>query len=285
MLTLKSNWTCSYCSKILKDPYLSEEETSLKQNLEEPIRKFFGFYEKFIQNRTKLDMDVFNHFQELRFKIDEHRERLKEKIDDVALEMIEQTKKCKAEYLKKVKENLLLSSSFGESKSLDKDLEEIEETFRQPNLLIETIREMQQKQEESLKEIQSKLNEINQVKVDLKAKNEFEPNLTLLNQELSSSSLSSSFFGSIKLNNNCSNTDPFKSQILTGNQPNELIKLCEFSPNDKWSLLYRGTRDGFGARAFHTRCDGHSNTLTIFKAKESQFLFGGFTTVSWDSSC
>ena len=31
-------------------------------------------------------------------------------------------------------------------------------------------------------------------------------------------------------------------------------------------------------------CDGHSNTLTILKAKESQFIFGGFTAVQWDSS-
>ena len=171
MLKSKANWTCSYCSKILKDPillpcednicrqhlkekdvvkqnaiicvkckenfpikghefksnktlkqliedksYLSEEERNLKKNLEESIRKFFGFFDEFIQNRTKLDMDVFNHFQELRFKIDEHRERLKAKIDDVALEMIEQTKKCEAEYLKEVtlKENLL--SSFDESR-------------------------------------------------------------------------------------------------------------------------------------------------------------------------
>ena len=125
------------------------------------------------------------------------------------------------------------------------ELEEIEEFFRNPNLLIQSIRDMQQRQEESLKDIQLQLNEINQVKVDLKAANEFKPNLTLLNQE---SSFSSSFFGSMKLNN-CSNTDPFKSQILTGNQPNELVKLCEFSPNDKWTLLYRGTRNGFAAKA------------------------------------
>jgi hypothetical protein len=44
---------------------------------------------------------------------------------------------------------------------------------------------MQQRQEESLKEIQLKVSEINQVQVDLKATNEFEPNLTLLNQQLS----------------------------------------------------------------------------------------------------
>ncbi len=70
--------------------------------------------------------------------------------------MIEQTKKCEAEYLKSLKEKLLLSS-FDHSKSLDKDLEEIEEYFRNPNLLIQSIKEMQQRQEESLKEYQLKL--------------------------------------------------------------------------------------------------------------------------------
>ncbi len=63
-----------------------------------------------------------------------------------------------------------------------------------------------------------------------------------------------------------------------------MIDLCEFSTYDKWSLLYRGTRDGFGAKDFHSKCDGHSNTLTILKAKESEFIFGGFTRVSWESS-
>jgi hypothetical protein len=84
--------------------------------------------------------------------------------------------------------------------------------------------------------------------------------------------------------NNCSNADPFKSQILTGNQPNELIKLCEFSPNDKWKLLYRGTRDGFDSNDFHSRCDNKSPTLSICKAHDSSYIFGGFRTVSWDCS-
>jgi hypothetical protein len=35
----------------------------------------------------------------------------------------------------------------------------------------------------------------------------------------------------------------------------ELIKVCEFSPNDKWSLLYRGTRDGFDSSDFHSKSD------------------------------
>jgi hypothetical protein len=121
---------------------------------------------------------------------------------------------------------------------------------------------------------------MNQVKDHLTATNEFQPNLSLFDQEEETS-----LFGSIKLYESQSNMNSFKSQILTDErQMSELIDLCEFSPNDKWSLLYRGTRDGFGAKDFHSKCDGHSNTLTIFKAKESKFVFGGFTTVSWDKS-
>ena len=67
-------------------------------------------------------------------------------------------------------------------------------------------------------------------------------------------------------------------------QPSELIQLCEFTSNDKWTLLYRGTRDGFGAVDLHSKCDNHSNTLTIIKANDSSFIFGGFTSIGWDSS-
>ena len=94
--------------------------------------------------------------------------------------------------------------------------------------------------------------------------NEFKPNL----------SFSQDWFGQLNLNE-YSRNDPFKSLILSGNQPSELIKLCEFSLKDKWTLLYRGTRDGFGANDFHSKCDGNSNTLTILKAHGSSYIFGG----------
>ena len=48
--------------------YLSGEEISLKHELEESLRKFFTFYDEFSQNRTKLNMDVYNHFHEMRFQ-------------------------------------------------------------------------------------------------------------------------------------------------------------------------------------------------------------------------
>jgi len=68
----------------------------------------------------------------------------------------------------------------------------------------------------------------------------------------------------------------FKSQILTDiEQSIMFIDLCEFSTNDKWSLWYRATRDGFGSNDFHSNSDNHSNTLTMFKVKQRSCFFGG----------
>jgi len=152
---------------------------------------------------------------------------------------------------------------YNDSKSLKHDLNQIEDTFRHLNLLIQTIKDMQQKQETALNEIQSKLNEITIVKDHLTATNYFHPTFSLFNQEEETS-----LFGSNKLRQ-YSDMNSFKSQILTYlKQSIMLLKLCEFSRNDEWSLLYRGTRDGFGSYDFHSNCDGHSSTLTIFKAKQ-----------------
>jgi hypothetical protein len=262
--------------KLIEDQtHLSEDEINLKQKLEVSVRKFYLLYDEFAQNKNKIESDVFDHFQEMRFQVDEQREELKNKIDEIALAMIDQIKKCEESLSKNLKENF---SSFDETKSLENEFNQIEDTFRDPSILIETIKGIQQKHEESLKEIQFKLNQMHQVKDDLKATNDFKPNLSSFQQN------ETSLFGSIRLNAYWLNMNSFKSHILNGErQMSELLKLCEFSPNDKWSLLYRGTRDGFGAKDFHSKCDGHSNTLTIFKAKGSSYIFGGYTTVKWES--
>ncbi len=75
----KSNRTLK--KLIASQSCLSEQEISLKQKLVFSIRKFFEFYGELHQKKTKLESDVFDHFQEMRFQIDEHREKLKERID------------------------------------------------------------------------------------------------------------------------------------------------------------------------------------------------------------
>jgi hypothetical protein len=52
---------------------------------------------------------------------------------------------------------------------------------------------------------------------------------------------------------------------------------------EKWfSLLWRGSRDGFNGYEFHWRCDGYSNTLIVILDTKGN-IFGGFTPVEWES--
>ena len=61
----------------------------------------------------------------------------------------------------------------------------------------------------------------------------------------------------------------------------ELLK-NRYLNGKKWSLLYQGSRDGFEASNFHTRCDGCPKTLTIVKSSNGN-IFGGYTRVPWQS--
>ena len=251
--------------------YLSDEEISLKEKIEESMKVFYKMYEEFILNKTKLDLDGHNHFQEVRRQIDLYREQLKKKIDDIYMEMIEKTKEAEVSYLKSLKEKLDTCLKPIETKSIELDIQELNETFRDPNILIESIREIQIKQEKAIEQFQSNLNEVNKLKSNLKSLNEFvKPNL----------SYDKDLFGQLKLNGYFS-FDPFKSVILMGQQPSELMKLCEFNQTNRFKLLYRASRDGFSSNDFHSKCDGHSNTLTIYKA--NGFIFGGFTSACWQS--
>jgi hypothetical protein len=77
--------------------------------------------------------------------------------------------------------------------------------------------------------------------------------------------------------------DLFKSTILSPQEFIELNSLCEFAADQKWKLLYRGGFDGFGSSAFHSKCDGKHNTLTIIKSTMG-YVFGGYTNSFWDQS-
>ena len=49
------------------------------------------------------------------------------------------------------------------------------------------------------------------------------------------------------------------------------------------TLLFTTNTNGDSAKNFHSRCDSHSNTLTIVRSNTNR-RFGGFTTVAWDQS-
>jgi hypothetical protein len=63
------------------------------------------------------------------------------------------------------------------------------------------------------------------------------------------------------------------------------VKLNEFygRKDQKWVLIYKATRDGFGSGDFHRCCDNQGPTMTIIQSKNGGYLFGGYTSVSWTS--
>ena len=55
---------------------------------------------------------------------------------------------------------------------------------------------------------------------------------------------------------------------------------------EKWfntELIYRATTDGFAATTFHSKCDNKGPNISIIKS-ESGYIFGGYTSLSWDVS-
>ncbi len=90
----------------------------MKKKIEDSIQKLFEVHEQFTFNKTSIDLDVHNHFTETRYKLDEHCEVLKQKIDDIYMEMIEKTKTFEAVYLKSLADQLEASLRSFETKAL-----------------------------------------------------------------------------------------------------------------------------------------------------------------------
>jgi hypothetical protein len=60
----------------------------------------------------------------------------------------------------------------------------------------------------------------------------------------------------------------------------ELPEILSEFRGKRFSLLWRGRRDGFAASTFRHRCAGHSNTLTVILDRDGN-IFGGFTRATW----
>jgi hypothetical protein len=62
-----------------------------------------------------------------------------------------------------------------------------------------------------------------------------------------------------------------------------LPSIFRFFGDKQFRLLYRGSRDGFERSAFHGRCDGHSDTMTLILS-DNDNIFDGYTPLTWSSA-
>ena len=79
-------------------------------------------------------------------------------------------------------------------------------------------------------------------------------------------------------------TDKFDSILLNEtNRCDEFLgKIYEWTGGKNMELLYRGTRDGMSADAFHNRCNNKGPTISLFK-NENGYIFGGYASIDWTS--
>ena len=62
-----------------------------------------------------------------------------------------------------------------------------------------------------------------------------------------------------------------------------LIVFLESESIRNSELLFRGSRNGWNTRTFHSLCDNKGATEVIYKSTEGK-IFGGYTNINWDSS-
>jgi len=54
------------------------------------------------------------------------------------------------------------------------------------------------------------------------------------------------------------------------------------NPNQQWTLLYKGSANGFQAANFHSLCNSKGPTISVMKST-SNHLFGGYSPIAWTS--
>ena len=77
-----------------------------------------------------------------------------------------------------------------------------------------------------------------------------------------------------------------KNSVIVGNNSEYLSNLTNWinprrSEND-WELCWRKSRDGWDMNKFHSLCDEKGPTITIVKV--GNYIFGGYTSLSWRMS-
>ncbi|XP_068705742.1 uncharacterized protein [Montipora foliosa] len=82
---------------------------------------------------------------------------------------------------------------------------------------------------------------------------------------------------------NCA--EKIEKSVIIGNNLTYLFNLSEWlkpvsQSNSSWILCWRASKHGWASSTFHSLCDGKGPTVTIIKV--NQYIFGGYTRLSWD---
>jgi len=142
------------------------------------------------------------------------REKLKDQIDKISLAMIDELRVIEDTYANRIREFKV------EAYDLEKEKQILNETFRDVNLLISSINQLQVKQGKAVSRLKSNLDEISQLKTFMTKSNEFEP----------SSSFNRDRFGLFSTKTS--------SRFIFEKQPNDFSQLSYTSSQSDYSPRY-----------------------------------------------
>ena len=76
--------------------------------------------------------------------------------------------------------------------------------------------------------------------------------------------------------------DELPSSVILQSGNNYISQLTKFLPIKSSSFLcWRATKDGWAVSTFHSKCNNKGPTVTIVRV--GNYVFGGYTDLSWDS--
>jgi len=73
------------------------------------------------------------------------------------------------------------------------------------------------------------------------------------------------------------------STLISPKDSLQIDKWVKSKSKKPWKLLYKATKDGFGAAQFHKLCDGKGETVSVIKSTNG-YIFGGYTPRSWNQT-
>ena len=149
---------------LAKERHLSNEEKSIKHAIQELIQKLEQLQYDVRLKENNMELTSFDHFTEIRRQIDIQREELKNKIDEIALRMIDQANEREKAYQLKLKESI--------SVIIDTDIKQFSQLlmreFRDPDLLVDKVKLLQIKHEQNVKDFQTRISDFDSLGNEIK---------------------------------------------------------------------------------------------------------------------
>ena len=238
-------------------------------------KKNFNEVAQLIDKLTKIDQEgfVIDYFERVEADIVQEKEVNMKKLVAYYQKLVDEVHERKVKCLHSLKTNKALES---ELNTIKQTLAEHESELKRENLdfIINTLDGDEDKWKAIQSECAALLEKVRSLEGQLKKR--------IIGDQMTEFKPSTS---DTQVEDICGNLHQatIDSKILSNKKmKHDLVTLCKLSGKN-FKLLYRATRDGFQASAFHAKCDHQPKTLTIIQTTNG-YIFGGYTSTTWDGT-